>query len=102
MFSQSVIEQLKYYVYFLRDPRDETVFYIGKGIGNRIFNHVACSLDTELSSDKIERIKEIEASGQKVQHFVLRHGLDESAAFEVEAPYVLPVLFIPSLILQIL
>lgn len=88
MFSQSVIEQLKYYVYFLRDPRDETVFYIGKGIGNRIFNHVACSLDTELSSDKIERIKEIEASGQKVQHLVLRHGLDESAAFEVEAALI--------------
>lgn len=88
MFSQSVIEQLNYYVYFLRDPRNGMVFYVGKGKGNRIFNHVACSLDTEVSSDKIDLIKEIGASGRQVEHFVLRHGLDEHSAFEVEAALI--------------
>ena len=53
MFSQSVIEQLKYYVFFLRDPRNGQVFYVGKGRGNRIFNHVECALETEYSTDKI-------------------------------------------------
>lgn len=39
MFSQSVIEKLKYYVYLLQDPRDNSVFYVGKGVGNRVFQH---------------------------------------------------------------
>jgi hypothetical protein len=39
MFSQAVIENLGYYVYYLKDPRDDKVFYLGKGVGNRLFNH---------------------------------------------------------------
>ena len=42
-FSQSVKEQLKYYVYALKDPRSLSkidFFYVGKGIGNRVFNHL--------------------------------------------------------------
>ena len=27
---------LRYYVYALRDPRDGKVFYVGKGVGDRI------------------------------------------------------------------
>ena len=30
---------MKYYVYHLIDPRDNSVFYIGKGTGNRINDH---------------------------------------------------------------
>ena len=33
--SQEVIEELKYYVYKLIDPRNGNVFYVGKGIYNR-------------------------------------------------------------------
>ncbi len=88
MFSQSVKEQLKFYVYFLRDPRNGRVFYVGKGQGSRIFNHVACALETEYSSDKIDVIKSIVSDGFEVEHFVLRHGLDEASAFEVEAALI--------------
>jgi len=88
MFSQSVKEQLKFYVYFLRDPRNGRVFYVGKGQGNRIFNHVDCALETEYSSDKIDVIKSIVSDGFQVEHFVLRHGLEESSAFEVEAAMI--------------
>ena len=35
-FKQSVIEGLKYYVYALVDPRDNRIFYVGKGTGNRV------------------------------------------------------------------
>ncbi|MEY3885582.1 MAG: hypothetical protein RIS87_1357 [Pseudomonadota bacterium] len=88
MFSQSVIEQIGYYVYFLRDPIKNEVFYVGKGIGNRVFEHVSCALVEPTESEKFERIRAIEKSGNSVQHFMLRHGLTESMAFEVEAAVI--------------
>jgi len=88
MFSQSVVEQLGHYVYFLRDPRNKEVFYVGKGKGNRVFNHVACALDSESESDKLDRIREIQQSGYAVEHYVLRHGLTEKEAFEIEAAMI--------------
>lgn len=36
-FKQNVIENLKFYVYALVDPRDNHIFYVGKGSGNRIY-----------------------------------------------------------------
>ncbi len=39
LFSPYVSEQLQSYVYVLRDPRDDVVFYVGKGVGNRVFAH---------------------------------------------------------------
>lgn len=88
MFPQSVIEQLDYYVYFLRDPNKKEVFYVGKGKGNRIFEHVTCALTDVTESDKLDRIRAIENSGKSVEHFMLRHGLTEQAAFEVEAAVI--------------
>jgi len=88
MFPQSVIEQLGYYVYFLRDPNNKEVFYVGKGVGNRVFEHLACALTDVAESDKLDRIRVIEKSGKTVEHFVLRHGLTERAAFEVEAAII--------------
>ena len=88
MFSQSVIEQLGYYVYFLRDPQNKEVFYVGKGMGNRVFDHVNCALANATESDKLDLIRAIMKSGNFVEHIVLRHGLSESAAFEVEAAVI--------------
>ncbi len=39
-FSQKTQEELKYYVYLLIDPRDDKIFYVGKGYGNRVFYHI--------------------------------------------------------------
>lgn len=36
-FSNAVCERIGYYVYILKDPRNDTVFYVGKGKGNRLF-----------------------------------------------------------------
>lgn len=87
-FSQSAIEQLGYYVYALIDPRDGNIFYVGKGKGNRIFQHVQGvsveSNNNANSSSKDVRISEIEDSGLHVGHVVLRHGLSENEALEVE------------------
>ena len=59
MFSQSVIEKLDFYVYFLQDPRTDEVFYIGKGIGNRVFNHLECAIETDGTTEKLDKIRDI-------------------------------------------
>ncbi|WP_346839371.1 hypothetical protein [Microbulbifer sp. SAOS-129_SWC] len=88
MFTQSVIESLGYYVYFLQDPFDKEVFYIGKGVGNRIFDHLECAITSDLESEKLDRIREINNKGGLVEHFILRHGLTEDMSFEVEAALI--------------
>ena len=43
MFSNTVQEHIRYYVYRLIDPRDSSTFYVGKGHGNRFFDYIkAC------------------------------------------------------------
>jgi uncharacterized protein len=88
LFSQAVIENLGYYVYYLKDPRDDKVFYLGKGTGNRLFNHLDCALETTDESEKLDRIREIRNSNNSVQHYILRHGLSEKEAFEIEAALI--------------
>lgn len=88
MFSQSVIEQLAYYVYFLQDPRTEEIFYVGKGYGNRVFNHLEGAVETNSETEKLDKIREIVNSGNTVRHYILRHGLTEQTSFEIEAALI--------------
>lgn len=88
MFSQAVIEKLDSYVYFLEDPKTDEVFYVGKGKGNRVFNHLNCAIETDGVTEKLDRIRDIINTGNEVKHFILRHGLTESMAFEVEAALI--------------
>jgi hypothetical protein len=88
MFSQAVIEKLAYYVYFLVDPRTNSVFYVGKGRGNRVWDHLECAVDTNETSQKLEMIREILTSGFEVKHYILRHGLTEKVAFDIEAALI--------------
>lgn len=72
------------YVYALRDPRNGAVFYIGKGVGGRVHAHVREALGTGETS-KLERIRDIQASGAAVEHFIVRSALaSEGEAFTVE------------------
>ena len=86
MFSQKVQEELGYYVYCLVDPRDKKIFYIGKGVGNRVFAHACDALESEnVSTEKLEKIREIIKSGHEVEHYILRHKLTEEDALTVES-----------------
>lgn len=78
-----VAEALGSYVYVLRDPRDGRVFYVGKGLGGRVFAHVA---EAELKGErsKLDRIRAIHADGLDVGHLIVRSGLTEAEAFVVE------------------
>ena len=91
MFSQSVIEKIQSYVYFLVDPRSNEVFYVGKGKGNRVFAHAnnAKIFEGDAASQKIALIKEIHASGNEVETFILRHGISsEASAYITEAALI--------------
>jgi hypothetical protein len=91
VFSKFVADKLGYYVYRLIDPRNGETFYVGKGRGNRVFEHVRGELhaseDDELN-DKLKRIREIRKDRFEVAHVIHRHGLTEEQAFEVEAALI--------------
>ncbi len=90
VFTTATIESIGSYVYCLLDPRDNNIFYIGKGKGNRIFDHVndyenMQTDETKKNSDKIDRIKEIKKNNQEVKHFILKHELSDSTAIQLES-----------------
>lgn len=96
MFDEKTITSLKYYVYLLVDPCTKEPFYVGKGLGNRVFNHVTNALNSEVITDKYEVIRAIEHRGEKVKHIIVRHGLKEKIAFEIEAALIGTFKYIPN------
>ncbi len=89
-FSEKSLEALNgYYVYALIDPRNDKVFYIGKGIGNRVFSHeIEYEKSINLEKDKINIIREINKSGFKVKRLIINWGLNEKEAFIAEATLI--------------
>lgn len=84
-FPRHTHEGLKFYVYIYIDPRNGEVFYVGKGRGNRAFEHLKDTSERR----KAIRIREILAYGKKPEIKILIHGLpDEEAALKVEAAVI--------------
>jgi hypothetical protein len=89
MFSEFVQECIGYYVYRLIDPRNGATFYVGKGVGNRVFHHVSeADKNLDIDTHKLGKIREIKADGLDVAYVIHRHGLSEKEAFEVEAALI--------------
>lgn len=88
-FDEKTKGYLKFYVYMLVDPETKMPFYVGKGKNNRVFAHLESSLsDQDNESLKYETIKRIQNKGLEVEHLIIRHGLDEDTAFELEAALI--------------
>lgn len=74
-----------FYVYALIDPRDDRVFYIGKGKGTRYAAHYREWMKSRVvNGPKFERIGAIVAEGKKPETVCLQDGLSEAAAFQLE------------------
>jgi len=72
----------------LIDPTTNKVFYVGKGTGNRIFAHINSAISSPLEIDRLDKIRSIQSKGLQVKHSIIRHGLTEKEAFEVEAALI--------------
>lgn len=87
-FDPKVCEEIGVYVYALRDPRSDHIFYVGKGVGNRCFAHVEEAKANVRNTEKLDTIRAILAEGLDVHIDVVRHGMDEAVALEVEAALI--------------
>lgn len=89
-FSEKSLQSLNgYYVYALIDPRNNRVFYIGKGIDNRVFNHeIESGKSPESEKRKLQTIQSIENDGLQVKRIIINWGLTESEAFVAEAALI--------------
>lgn len=80
-FSKKTYEALGSYVYVYSDPDTRKPFYVGKGKGNRVFDH----LNDNSENEKCLRIQEIRSRGKEPLIEILAHGLDDDTALKVEA-----------------
>lgn len=98
-FSSDTVSKIGYYVYRLIDPRNGQTFYVGKGKGNRVFQHVLGAIDyydginkkeiDEINDpNKLRIIQEIREAGLEVIHIIQRWNLTEKEAFEVESALI--------------
>ena len=96
MFDPKTIAELKCYVYLLIDPVSKTPFYVGKGTGNRVFNHLQNAKDGKTGTEKSTEIQHILEQNLEVEHVIVRHGLNDKTAFNIEAALIDTFKYIPS------
>lgn len=91
-FPFEIHAELDNYVYRLIDPRNGETFYVGRGVGNRVFAHArgekAMDEDAERSTTKLNRIQEIRNAHLEVLHVIHRHGMTQEVARVVEAALI--------------
>lgn len=89
-FSEKSLRALgEFYVYALADPRNKQVFYIGKGSGNRIFDHEkTISSNANECTDKSKIIAEIKSKGLNAEKIIINSNLTEKEALAAEAALI--------------
>lgn len=78
-----------YYVYFLIDPTNQEIFYVGKGKGDRVSSHVKQAINGNVANaEKHKRITKILSDGGKVEEFIFEHYKEERDAFACEKFFI--------------
>lgn len=78
-----------FYVYGLKDPRNNELFYIGKGRNNRLKEHVYRLSNNNPVTHKECKIYEILQSGLKVIEIKLYENLQENEALQIERDLII-------------
>lgn len=79
------MQENKFYVYCLIDPRNGNTFYIGKGQGYRIKQHISDARTGTCRNKHLERkILQIISSGGKVVHKKILENVSEKFALSSE------------------
>ena len=88
-FSANTTQHLGHYVYALVDPRDDSIFYVGKAsANNRAFDHLRLD-KSPAAKKKNELIGEIRRARLEPKVEILRYGLKLAKdCFEVEAAII--------------
>ena len=84
-FPEEIHSALKFYVYRLIDPRNGQTFYVGKGQGDRVFQHGYESENSKQDSQKLSTIRSIRSEGLEPLYIIHRHGMTEPQALLAEA-----------------
>lgn len=97
MFSEKTLSMLNdFYVYAFIDPRNNKVFYVGKGTGNRVFSHeIESEKSYRCEKEKLQVIREIKNAGLKVKRIIVNWGLTEEQAFVAEATLINLLNYLP-------
>src|ERR1035441_7451955 len=77
----------RFYVYYLIDPIDNMIFYVGKGFGNRLYHH-----ENNVKKDKIPhgnkhlyyKIKQILNEGKCIIYKKIIENVDNETSFKIE------------------
>ena len=86
-FSPKTSQLLQNYIYVLVDPQTEEIFSVGKGSGSkRPFKHL--KTNNNEPTEKDQKIRALRAQSIEPRVDILRHGLDGSAAREIEASVI--------------
>jgi len=83
-FSSNIKTKIQYYVYIYIDPRNNEIFYVGKGKNNRCFQH----LTDQKESEKVQKIEDIRKDGKEPIIEMLIHGVSDDIAKKVEASVI--------------
>ena len=76
-----------FYVYELIDPRDDAVFYVGKGSGKRYGQHEKDARRGRVGP-KCDRIRAILAAGHPVGHRIVKEFKSEAKAYDHEIKHI--------------